>query len=1520
MTSLLLLLVSLSTLVHAETLILSEATPSGLRITIEIDGYQIQPENEVGFTEIFLEGAPSQAAAGQPILPAISRFIDLPDHAACQVEILQEDWSAHRGVLAPEQERVRRPEDFPAPFEQDPAIYSSDLTFPATALQLGAPALLRNQRFCQLTLNTARCNPLRERFETLNSMELLITFEGLDERNAKTFDLAQSAGFWHELLEPGRLVPRESMDRDLYDLRETPGAYMVVARNSAITADPYFNAWLDWKREKGHEVFIVDENAVGSWTASNIKNYLADAYENSDTPPDFVLLIGDPSASGNYELPIGGSGYSGTYDHFYSTLEGTDIFADVAVGRISAENTSQMQGIFYKLMLYETTPYLAGTNWMSSAALTTGWNAISMIQQSRTIVHDMVEDGITQVDTLWYPNSDAGDVNNWFNQGIGLYNYRGWIGMDGLSTSYIDNSSNFTNDGMPPVAAIYTCSTGSFEGYSQTEALLRKGDIAHPRGAVATMGFATSNTHTAYNNAVCGGFWSAFLDHNLVQVGPAMFFGKLTLAQTLPPGDSNAEHFSNWANLMGDPGMDMWVGVPQTLSALASSGSNDLPYGQSSVIINVEENGSPCAGACVSLYQEGFLREIAVTDASGQAELSLVGHALANIPMTVTKADCMPVRSELRMMSQNLYASLSDAGISGDALAQPGESFILNPVIVNTGTQNLNLLTASLSLDASFGTILDGSGTWASIAPGAQAASSGSYRVQIYSDLQAGDLLPLNFHITAAGGLNMDAVLLVPVSAPLLVAQAASFSPGGSVMPAIGDCTLSLTLGNQGTLNATDLDLVLMSDDPFIQITDGAHNGFTAAVASSAVASFDIEVLTGAVRGHQVDLTLFWSGMGLSGSKELQLSIASPTAEGPTGPDAYGYVAIESDDYNTLSPVYNWVEIATPAGGNGTNLHLTDSGDSQDDAATVQLPFDFTYYGESYNEMAVCSNGFVAFEEGAVNQTDYRNHYLPTGLGPDAMIAPMWDDFTMPGGSDADVFWKYDTGLDAVIVEWYRMNHNGSGGINTFELILYNPESYPTESGDAPFAFQYHTWSNTQSNNYDFPGATVGIKDHFSQTGLCLSNYQIDAATSVGFSNQKAILFGTDEGEFDANEHNPPSIQLSLPGAVQPGETALIQASISDASGVIWAEMSWRMNGGSWTTQSMTHAGGDLYQSTVPAFGLGSIVDIFVEAADAAPEPNIGTSTTHSYTVVNGTPPTGPDGHGYFVYESTDGGEGQTFSWIDISSLGSNLGLDDDQTSVIDLPFDIIYWGQSFSQISVCSNGFVALGYDTSAPYSHSQLASSNGSSNMICGLWTDLNPSSGGSVRAYSDAASGLVVLAWINVPHYGSGTTETFEIIFGDPALYATVTGDSPFLIQYQSVGDASSCTIGHQNGSRNDGIQIAYNNSWASDLSPISDASNFYMTTGTAALEPVGDLDAVIEGSALELSWTPTGAPAYRIYSSTQAYGAFTTLEASTSNNRWETSLDGARWFQVRASTAAVRSEVREMRVVTTVRHEK
>ncbi len=189
--------------------------------------------------------------------------------------------------------------------------------------------------------------------------------------------------------------------------------------------------------------------------------------------------------------------------------------------------------------------------------------------------------------------------------------------------------------------------------------------------------------------------------------------------------------------------------------------------------------------------------------------------------------------------------------------------------------------------------------------------------------------------------------------------------------------------------------------------------------------------------------------------------------------------------------------------------------------------------------------------------------------------------------------------------------------------------------------------------------------------------------------------------------------------------------------------------------------------------------------------------------------PTGPDSYGYYAVENTDTVVEvcPEFSWIEISGTGTALGLGDDDVTQVNLPFTFTYYGRSYSQISICSNGFIALGYTNSHPFSNDPLPHPDGIV-MIAPLWDDLNPSSGGDVYYYYDATNHEFIVEWSQVPHFGGSQPYTFEVVLYDPAYYSTQTGDGLILFQYQQVPDAGSATIGIENPSENDALQYWYN----------------------------------------------------------------------------------------------------------------
>ena len=91
---------------------------------------------------------------------------------------------------------------------------------------------------------------------------------------------------------------------------------------------------LRWKEKLGFQTKLVFIDDIGT-TANDIKDYLQNAYDTWENPPEFVVLVGD--VSGFIVIPafyVEGSYPPGSWDvsdHNYTLLDGDDYFPDIFI-------------------------------------------------------------------------------------------------------------------------------------------------------------------------------------------------------------------------------------------------------------------------------------------------------------------------------------------------------------------------------------------------------------------------------------------------------------------------------------------------------------------------------------------------------------------------------------------------------------------------------------------------------------------------------------------------------------------------------------------------------------------------------------------------------------------------------------------------------------------------------------------------------------------------------------------------------------------------------------------------------------------------------------------------------------------------------------------------------------------------------------------------------------------------------------------------------------------------------------
>jgi hypothetical protein len=159
----------------------------------------------------------------------------------------------------------------------------------------------------------------------------------------------------------------------------------------------------------------------------------------------------------------------------------------------------------------------------------------------------------------------------------------------------------------------------------------------------------------------------------------------------------------------------------------------------------------------------------------------------------------------------------------------------------------------------------------------------------------------------------------------------------------------------------------------------------------------------------------------------------------------------------------------------------------------IDLPFPFTFYGQTYTVIYLSTNGFGNF---LGPRTDPFNTCIPNPALPNALIAPFWTDLWInrPGGpSDSHVYTALlgEVGSQQFVIEYRNATFFGQPFTNvaTFEMFL--------SESDNSISYQYNRADGLGTGQ----GATVGIEDEAGAIGLQFSCRQ--PVISVG----KAIRF-----------------------------------------------------------------------------------------------------------------------------------------------------------------------------------------------------------------------------------------------------------------------------------------------------------------------------------------------------------------------------------------------------------------------------
>jgi len=138
----------------------------------------------------------------------------------------------------------------------------------------------------------------------------------------------------------------------------------------------------------------------------------------------------------------------------------------------------------------------------------------------------------------------------------------------------------------------------------------------------------------------------------------------------------------------------------------------------------------------------------------------------------------------------------------------------------------------------------------------------------------------------------------------------------------------------------------------------------------------------------------------------------------------------------------------------------------------------------------------------------------------------------------------------------------------------------------------------------------------------------------------------------------------------------------------------------------------------------------------------------------------GPDAEGYRFIDSDEPG-GPPFEWIDISLTGSSGPSGDDSRLTVSIPGAFEYYGNYFTQVTICTNGWIVFGSTTYTLYTVDSIPSPSYPQNVVGLCFMDLTTTYGGQIK-YQTLPDGRFVVSYIDVTELGySSNTYSMQFV---------------------------------------------------------------------------------------------------------------------------------------------------------------
>ncbi len=824
-----------------------ESSNEGMVIKLNVNAYSFEEVETPRGRAVIISSpeCPNTYVKGSPDLPFVTTAINIPDQGGFKAEIISSTFETIENVdIAPSKGSLLRTVD-PAsvPYVYGKA-YQMDEQMPLNQMDVSDPYILRNLRGVNLSLYPFTYNAIDKELRVYSEIIVKVKFTNTSSVNeilsTKAVKDDEFIGIYDRAFVNYRYSEKYTPVEE-----GAPGNILIICDDQYEAA---MSDYVTWKHEKGFPTEMVLMSTVGS-TSANVETYIQNYYDN--TGMTFVLLVGDAD-----DVPTATEGGNDS-DNAYAYVSGNDGYADVLIGRFSANSVADVETQVERTISYEKDMSPSDT-WLDNA-----FGSASV--QGDGQGHDGGESDVVHMNnvktdleawgyTVTHVNESGGSnaqISTAFNNGIGIANYIGhgdvtlWV-----NTSFTNTEVNaLVNSNKLPFIWSVACVNGDFNGNTCfAEAWLRATNSGKPTGAV---GFLGSTINQSWAEPMTGQDEMVDILMETYSSNIKRTYGGLSfngIFQMIEEGGAGQEMADTWT-LFGDPSLIVRSKTPaeMTISHLGT-----LSVGQTEFTVNCDVDN-----ALVSLTKvDGDETVIMGTGfvSGGSVNVTITPFAApTNMKVTVTaynkvtyQEDVMVIVPDGPYVVSTGY-TINDAASNNNGVADYNEIVMINQTLQNVGVAAANGVNVVASTSNTNVSITQDAASFGDIAIDASVTENDAFTMVINDGVADQESVMIDLVITDGDSHEWESSYPIVINAPSLAIEFVEVDDtdsgnGNGTLDAGETAKLVVNVSNIGHANAEAGNVSLASTNANVTINTTTLSVAALAINSPVELEFEIVV------------------------------------------------------------------------------------------------------------------------------------------------------------------------------------------------------------------------------------------------------------------------------------------------------------------------------------------------------------------------------------------------------------------------------------------------------------------------------------------------------------------------------------------------------------------------------------------------------------------------------------------------------------------------------------------------------